>query len=116
LLAASGVLFYLRFHHAPLRVTGVAITQETHNACGVDVTGRITTNGAAGVVSYQWLFQPSQQPPQALRQSAVAGQSAVYVTIAVEGVGHGSAAESVTLQVLGPDMRTTSAVVALGCQ
>lgn len=31
LLAAAGVLLYLRFHHAPFRVTGVAITQQTRS-------------------------------------------------------------------------------------
>ena len=108
LLAASGVLLYQRLHHAPFHVTGVAITQQAHNGCGVDVTGRISTNGSAGTVSYQWLVQPSQQPPQPLSQSVLAGQQAVYVTIAVEGAGQGSASQTVTLQVLGPDTRAAS--------
>jgi hypothetical protein len=115
LLAASGVLLYGRIHHAPFHVTGVAITQQAHNGCGTDVTGRITTNGAAGTVSYQWLVQPSQQPPQPLSQSVLAGQQAVYVTIAVEGAGQGSTAQTVTLQVLGPDTRETSATVTVSC-
>ena len=75
----------------------------------MEVTGRITTNGSAGTVSYQWLFRPDRQPPQPLSQSVVAGQDAVYVTVAVEGQGHGSASQAVTLQVLGPDPRTASA-------
>src|SRR6516225_5667276 len=58
LLAASGVVLYLRFHHAPFHVTGVAITQQAKAGCAVDVTGRISTNGSAGTVSYQWLFRP----------------------------------------------------------
>jgi hypothetical protein len=115
LLVASGALLYERIHHAPFHVTGVAIAQQTHNGCGTDVTGRITTNGAAGTVSYQWLVQPSQQPPQPLSQSVLAGQQAVYVTIAVEGAGQGSVAQTVTLQVLGPDTRTASAVVTVSC-
>jgi hypothetical protein len=115
LLAASGVLLYQRIHHASFQVTGVAITQQAQNGCGVNVTGRITTNGAAGTVSYQWLVEPSQQPPQPLSQSVLAGQQAVYVTIAVEGAGQGSTAQTVTLQVLGPDTRAASAAVTLSC-
>jgi hypothetical protein len=115
LLAASGVVLYLRFHHAPFQVTGVAISQQTQTGCGVDVTGRIATNGSAGTVSYQWLFQPGQQPPQPLTQSLTAGQRAVYVTVAVEGRGHGSASQTVTLHVLGPDPRDASAAVVVRC-
>jgi hypothetical protein len=115
LLAVSGVLLFLRFHHAPFRVTGVAITQQTHNGCGTDVTGRITTNGSAGTVSYQWVFQPEQQPPRPLSQSAVAGQHAVYVTVTVEGQGHGTASRAVTLQVLGPEAKAVSQPVVVSC-
>ena len=35
LLAASGVVLYLHFHHAPFRVTGVEILKQTTNGCGV---------------------------------------------------------------------------------
>jgi hypothetical protein len=115
LLAASGVVLYLRFHHAPFHVTGVVISQRTQTRCGVNVTGRITTNGAAGTVSYQWLFQPSPQPPQPLSQSVIAGQQAVYVTVAVEASGHGRASQTVTLQVLGPDPRNASTAVVVSC-
>jgi hypothetical protein len=116
LLAVSGVLLYPRIHHAPIQVTGVAVTQQARDGCGADVTGRITTNGSAGTVSYQWLFPPSQQRPQPLSQSVLAGQRTVYVTIVVEGAGHGSASQMVTLQVLGPDTRAASAVVAVSCR
>ncbi len=115
LLLASGAILYLRFHHAPFQVTGVVISQQTPTGCGVDVIGRISTNGAAGTVSYEWLFQPGQQSPQPLSQSAVAGQQAVYVTVAIQGRGHGSAAQTVTLQVLGPDPGTASAAVTVRC-
>ena len=115
LLAASGVLLYLRFHHAPFHVTSVAITQQAKTGCGMDVTGRITTNGSAGTVSYQWLFRPGLQPPQPLSQSVVAGQHAVYVSVAVQGQGHGSASRAVTLQVLGPDTATATAAVMISC-
>jgi hypothetical protein len=115
LLAASGIVLYLRFHHAPFHVTGAAITRQTRNGCDVDVTGRITTNGAAGTVSYQWLLQQGGQPPQPLSQSVTAGQHDVYVTIAVQGSGRGSASQTVTLQVLDPDLRTASADVAVSC-
>ena len=116
LLAASGVLLYLRFHHAPFRVTGVAITRQAANGCGVDVTGQVTTNGSAGTVSYQWLFAPGTQPPQPLSQSVAAGQRTVDVTVAVEGQGQGTAAQRVTLQVLGPDPMTASTTMTVSCQ
>jgi hypothetical protein len=115
LLAASGVVLYLRFHHSPFRVTGVAIEQQVHNGCGVDVTGRITTTGSAGTVSYQWLVRPGPQPAQSLSQSLVAGQDAAYVTVAVDGQGHGSASQAVTLQVLSPDPGAASVHVVINC-
>jgi hypothetical protein len=115
LLAAAGVVLWLRFHHAPFHVTEVAIIQQTKTACGVDVTGRIATNGSAGTVSYQWVFRPQTQAPQPLSQSVVAGQHAVYVTVAVEGEGHGSATQEVTLDVLGPDAGTASRLVSVSC-
>lgn len=113
LLAASGVLLYLRFHHAPLRVTGVAITRQAASACGVDVTGQVTTNGSAGTVSYQWLL--GSGAPQPLSQTVAAGQHTVDVTVAVQGQGQGSTTQRVTLQVLGPDPMTASAVMKISC-
>jgi len=115
LLAASGVVLYLHFHHAPFRVTGVEISQQTKNRCVDDVTGRISTNGAAGTVSYQWAFRPGRQAPQPLSQSVVGGQHALYVSVAVEGQGHGSASQTATLQVLGPDQGTASTAVIVRC-
>lgn len=115
LLAVAGVLLYQRFHHAPFHVTKVAITQETQNGCGIDVTGMITTNGSAGTVSYQWVFRPDPHAPQPLTQTAISGQHAVYVTVAVEGSGRGSASQRVTLQVLGPDRMSFSVPVVLRC-
>ena len=115
LLAATGVVLYLRFHHAPFHVTGVVISQQTRTACGVNVTGRISTDGSAGTVSYQWLFRPGRQAPQPLSQSVIAGQHAVYVTVAVEGSGHGSASQKVTLQLLGPDRGSASTAVLVSC-
>ena len=115
LLAASGVVLYLRFYHPPFHVTGVVISQQPRAGCGVDVTGRISTNGAAGTVSYQWVFTPGRQPPRPLSQSVIAGQHAVYATAAVEGSGHGRGSQTATLQVLGPDPRTVSTTVVLRC-
>jgi hypothetical protein len=115
LLAASGVVLYLRFHHAPFQVTDVVISQRTRTGCAVDVTGLITTNGSAGMVSYQWLVLPGQQPPRLVNQSVPAGQQAVSTTVAVEGSGHGSASRTVMLQVLGPDPRSVSATVVIRC-
>jgi hypothetical protein len=83
--------------------------------CGVDVTGRITTNGAAGTVSYQWVSRPERQPPHPLSESVAAGQNPVYVTDNVEGQGHGSASLTVTLQVLGPDTGSASTAVVVSC-
>jgi hypothetical protein len=45
----------------------------------------------------------------------VAGQHAVYVTVSVQGEGHGSAGQEVTLDVLGPGSRTASTVVGISC-
>jgi hypothetical protein len=115
LLAASGVVLFLRFHHAPFQVTGVVISARTPVPCGVDVTGRITTDGAAGTVSYQWLLRPGKQPPQPGSQSVIAGQDAVYVIEPVEAIGHGKTSEKVTLQVTGPDRSSASTTVILSC-
>ena len=113
LLAAAAVVLFLRFHHAPLHVTGVAITQQVSNGCVVNVTGRITTNGSAGTVSYQWLVQ--SQAAQPMNQSVVAGQDAVYVTVAIQGQGPGRTARDVTLQALGPGTGAASAHVTVSC-
>jgi hypothetical protein len=116
LLAASGVVIFLRLYHGPFGVTGVAVTQQAKAGCTVDVTGRIDTSGAAGTVSYQWVFQPQFAEPRPVSQSVAAGQSAVYVTAAVEGHGHGSLAQTVTLQVLGPGPgRAARARVVIHC-
>jgi hypothetical protein len=115
LLAASGVVLYLHFHHAPFRVTGVEILKQTKNGCVDDVTGRIATNGAAGTVSYQWVFRPGQQVPEPLSQSVVGGQHALYVTAVIDGQAHGSASQTATLQVLGPSQGTASTAVIVGC-
>jgi hypothetical protein len=116
LLLAAAVVVYLRFFDTtPLKVSSVKITQQAKIGCVVDVTGRIATNGAAGTVSYQWVYRPQTQAPQPLDQSVLAGQHAVYVTVAVEGTGHGSATEMVTLDVLGPGTGTASTNVALSC-
>jgi hypothetical protein len=115
LLAVAGVLLYSRFHHAPFHVTGVVISHQAETGCGVDVTGRITTNGAAGTVSYQWVSRPELQPPHPLSQSVVAGQNPVYLTAQIGGQGHGSAPLTITLQVLGPDTGSASTTVILSC-
>jgi hypothetical protein len=116
LLAAAGVVLWLRFfHHPAFHVTGVHITQQTKSACAVDVTGQITTNGAAGTISYQWVYRPQTEAPQPLNQSVTAGQHAAYVTVAIEGQGHGSATQTVALQVLGPDTRSDSTTVSITC-
>jgi hypothetical protein len=42
-------------------------------------------------------------------------QRAVFVTVAVEGSGQGSATQSVTLQVLGPDKKSAATAVVVKC-
>lgn len=115
LLAAAAAALWLRVQHAPLQVTGVAISQRTPIACGVGVTGRITTNGSAGTVSYQWILQPRAQSIQPVNQVVTAGQHTLDVTVDVQGQGHGSAVQTVTLAVLGPDTGTASAKVVVSC-
>jgi len=115
LLVAAAVVLYLRFHHAPFSVSSAKIISETKDGCGVNVTGRIDTNGAAGTVSYQWMFQPQSQAPQPLSQSVVSGQHSVYVTVAVQGQGHGTSSQKVTLQVLGPDKFSSTVPVTFSC-
>src|SRR6266567_164103 len=114
--ALTVVVLYLRFHHTPpIQVTSVTIALRTRIACGVDVTGRITTNGAAGTVSYQWLVQPGRRQPRPKTVSTITGQHVVQVTLILPLTGHGRASELVTLQVLAPDPKTVSANVAVSC-
>jgi hypothetical protein len=115
LLAAAGVLLFLRFHHAPFHVTGTPALSSAQNGCAVNVTGRVPTNGASGTISYQWVFTPQQGAPQPLSQSVVSGQHDVFVTVAVQGQGHGTATEQVTLQILGPNQESASTVVKVSC-
>jgi hypothetical protein len=116
LLVVAGVVVWLRFFdHSALHVTGVSIPQQTKTGCGVNVTGEIVTNGSAGTVSYQWVFQPQTQAPQPLSQTVTAGQHDIFVTVAVQGQGHGSATQTVTLDVLGPDPKTAQTKVTISC-
>jgi hypothetical protein len=115
LLVASGVVMFVRLHHGPFGVTGVAITGQVRKGCTEEVTGRIGTTGSAGTVSYQWVLGPGLPAPQPLSQAVAAGQSAVYVTAAVEGQGHGTLAQAVTLQVLGPGRGSAVVRVVLSC-
>jgi hypothetical protein len=115
LLAASAVVLYLRFHHPDLGVSDVKITQQTQNGCGVNVTGLISTNGAAGTVTYQWVFRGDTGAPVPQGQSVLAGQHSVSVTVAIHGTGHGVASQQVSLQVLGPDTGSATTTVQLRC-
>ena len=112
LLVASAVVIFLRLHHPAFGVTGAAITQVT-GGCTVDVTGRISTTGGAGVVSYEWTFQPQLIAPQPMNQTVAAGQSAVYVSATIEGQQHGRLAQTVTLRVLGPGQAREAAAQAV---
>lgn len=115
LLIACGVVIYLRLHHTALAVTGVAITAQLKNGCAVDVTGRISTTGGPGTVTYQWVITPQATAPHPLSQSVTAGQSAVYVTVSDQGTGHGQRTQQVTLQVLGPGQGRASTHVDISC-
>ncbi len=115
LLAAAAVVLFLRFHHAPFHTSGATITAVSKSGCAVNVTGKIDTNGAAGTVSYQWVFQPQAEAPQPQSQTVVSGQHQIFVTVAVEGQGHGSASQKVTLQVLSPNAATAFTNVTLNC-
>jgi hypothetical protein len=115
LLAASGAVIYLRLQHGPFGVTGVVITGQSKHGCTQDVNGRVSTTGAAGTVSYEWVFTPGLAAPRPLSESVARGQSALYVTAAVAGQGHGSLTQTVTLRVLGPGRGSASAQVALRC-
>jgi hypothetical protein len=115
LLAVSGVLLYHRFYHAPFHVTRVAIPQPAQTACKATVLGHIDTNGAAGTVSYEWVFGSAPQAPQRGKASATANQRVVTVKAYVQGSGHGTATQTVTLRVLSPDPRTTRRAVVVRC-
>lgn len=116
LLAVAGVVLWLRFFdHSPLAVTGLHFAGQTTTGCSVSVTWEIATNGSAGTISYQWEFRPQTEAPQRLSQSVTPGQHAADVTLAVQGQGHGSAAQLVILHVLSPGNRSDSTVVRLTC-
>jgi hypothetical protein len=113
LLIAVAVVVVLRLHHAALRVTGVAITSQTKDGCSVDVTGRISTTGGAGTVSYQWVLTPQSGAPHPLSQTVTAGQSTIYVTAAIQGASQLS--RQVTLQALSPGQGSATAHVDANC-
>jgi hypothetical protein len=115
LLGIAAVVLILRLHHPALAVTAAAITGQSRNGCGVNVTGRIATSGGAGTVSYQWVFRPDPRPPVPLTQTVTAGQKDVFVTVAVEGSGQGTSAQSVTLQVLEPGRASATTSVVIRC-
>lgn len=115
LFVASIVVIYVRLHHATFGITGVAIIKQVKNGCTVDLTGRISTTGGAGTVSYEWTFQPQPEAPAPLSQSVAAGQPAVYVTAAIEGQGHGSLHQAATLRTLGPGQASASVPVSVSC-
>jgi hypothetical protein len=115
LLLASIVVIYSRLHHAPFGVTGVVITGQVRHGCTMDVTGRVSTSGAAGTLSYEWTFQPQAEQPQAESQAVAAGQTSVYLTAEVEGQGSGTLTQAATLRVLAPGQGSATAHVVLSC-
>lgn len=115
LFIASIVVIYARLHHAPFGVSGVVITGQAQHGCTVDVTGRVSTSGAAGTLSYEWTFQPQAGQPQAESQTVAAGQTSVDVTAEVEGQGSGTLSQTATLRVLAPGQGSATAHVVLSC-
>jgi hypothetical protein len=115
LLVASAAVIYLRLHHGPLAVTKVAISRQVKAGCTMNVTGLISTSGGAGTISYQWVLSAQPSPAQALSVPVPGGKSGAYVSVAIEGQGHGSLAQSVTLRVLGPGHGSASARVVINC-
>jgi hypothetical protein len=115
LFLASIVVIYTRLHHAPFGMTGVVITGQARHGCTTDVTGRVSTTGAAGTLSYEWTFQPQAEQAQPQSQAVAAGQTSVYVTAEVEGQGSGTLTQTATLRVLAPDQGSATAQVVLSC-
>lgn len=115
LIVASAVVIYLRLHHPPLKITGVSIARRVKSGCTAEVTALIRTNGGPGTIAYEWQFTPSLEAAQSLRQSVAAGQSQVYLTEELEGQGHGSLTQTVTLRVLSPGQGSASVPVDISC-
>ena len=115
LVIASVVVILVRLHHPAFGVTGAAITSQTRSGCAVDVTARVATTGGAGTVSYEWAFTPQGGAPQPATQAVAVGQTAVYLTAAVQGQGHGTLQQQVTLRVLSPGTASAAASVSLSC-
>ena len=115
LVIASVVVILVRLHHPAFGVTGAAITGQTRSGCAVDVTARVATTGGAGTVSYEWVFTPQGGPPQPATEAVASGQTAVYLTAAVQGQGHGTLEQQVTLRVLSPGTASAAASVSLSC-
>ena len=115
LVIASVVVIVVRLHHPAFGVTGAAITGQARSGCAVDVTARVATTGGAGTLSYEWAFTPQGGTPQPATQAVAAGQTAVYLTAAVQGQGHGTLQQQVTLRVLSPGTASAAASVSLSC-
>jgi hypothetical protein len=115
LIATSGILLFLRYYSPPLHVTAVTVTTHDATGCQVDLTAHVTTNGGAGAITYQWLFEPDEQPATTLRQSVSRGQHAADLTMTVDSGGHGTVSQTAILQILSPNRRTASIPVALTC-
>ena len=114
LLAASGVLFYVRFHHPPLQVTRVAIVHSGRAGCTVAVGP--PDQHQRGF----WDAHLSMAVPRRVATDAAllvsAGQHSVNVQVTVEGSGNGTALQRVWLRVLHPDRRIASKDILVRCQ
>lgn len=101
--------------HPPTEAAGYGPTVSAPLAPGqADLTAQqVTRTGRpADLVRYGRGVPGSAASSQA---RPTAGQHAVYVSVTVNGQGHGSISQLVTLRVLGPALKTAAARVVLGC-
>ncbi|MEU8269843.1 hypothetical protein AB0B89_22125, partial [Sphaerisporangium sp. NPDC049002] len=101
-LVIAAALFLWFQRGEPLSVTAVEVKTPKAKGCDimVNVIGVITTNGAAGQVSYEWL--PSGEQPVKHTDSVPSGQSAHQVSLKWDVGGRGTKKLTARLRVLSP--------------
>jgi hypothetical protein len=95
----------------------VAPAQVLDGECDVqyDIVGTITTNGKAGIVSYEWVRSDGQNSGT-LKQSVGAGQTSTTVHLHWEFTGEGAMNATATLRVLAPTQTEGSAQIPYSCR
>ncbi|MFC4586200.1 protein kinase family protein [Sphaerisporangium corydalis] len=101
LIVAAGLFLWFQ-RGAPLSVTAVDVKVPKAKGCDitVNVVGVITTNGAAGQVTYEWL--PSGERPVKHTEPVSSGESAHQVSLKWEIGGQGTRKLTARLRVLSP--------------